>query len=309
MQEQRINGVTGLNIGSRLFKTISMQAPGTCGELVQGYIDGQDFLINCPIDLYARAKVTPSETSGLQLELPQQFSKIRDVLTLAAQEHFMELNHYLSVKSAIPRGKGMASSTADITAALAALCSSNDMPLSNTDFARLITEVEPSDCTHFHGIAHVNHLTGDLFEILPAPKNLKVLIYDCGGEIDTIGFDRKRAREIYRREPAAIVGAVELLKRGLRSGNLQWVADAATRSAEISQNIHRKPQFEELLVLSKSLGALGVNCAHSGSVLGVLYPASEMLKEHLMLKIGVAFGTSVKFIGDHHLIGGGYYEC
>ena len=30
-----------------------VKAPATCGELIQGAIDGQDFLVNCPIDLFS----------------------------------------------------------------------------------------------------------------------------------------------------------------------------------------------------------------------------------------------------------------
>jgi len=295
-----------IKISSEL--SVRMRAPGTCGELIQGYIDGQDFLINCPIDLYASARVSQAQQAGLHLEQPQQFRKIRDVAMLVAQEAFLELKHTMAIHSEIPRGKGMASSTADITAALAAICRSCDFPLNNEVFAKFITEIEPSDCVHFPGIAHVNHLTGELFESLPAPCNLKVLIFDCGGEVDTISFDRQRARAVYLRNTDTIRGAVDLLKRGLRTNNLQWVSEAATRSAELSQKIHFKPQFSELLAVAQSVGALGVNCAHSGSVLGVLYQTSEHLKENLLMAISSALGSGVDFIGDFHIIGGGYGE-
>ncbi len=296
------------NIEVAVATPVCMMAPGTCGEFAQGYIDGQDFLVNCPIDLYTHARVSKLQRPGLSLQRPNQFNKIRDVAMLAAQEFFLELKHHIDIESAIPRGKGMASSTADITAALAALCRSCDLSLTDAAFARLITEIEPSDCVHFPGVAHVNHLTGELFEAMPPPQHMKVLVLDCGGEIDTIGFDRARARHVYRTHPDTIRGALKTLQRGLYEGNLQWVADGATRSAELSQKIHFKPQFDELLALSKSLGALGVNCAHSGSVLGVLYQSSEMLKERLLLNIPLAFGSSVDVIGDFHIIGGGYSE-
>lgn len=288
--------------------SVRMQAPGSCGEFVQGYIDGQDFLVNCPIDLYARAQVSPLRKPGLSLQRAEQFNKIRDIAALTAQEFFLELKHHIAVESAIPRGKGMASSTADITAALAALCRSCDLPLSDTVFSRLITEIEPSDCLHFPGIAHVNHLTGDLIELLPPPQHLKVLVLDCGGEIDTIGFDRQRARHVYHNHADTIRGALALLKRGLHTDNLQWIADAATLSTELSQKIHFKPQFDDLRAIAKEAGALGINCAHSGSVLGVLFRSSEMLKENLQGRITSELGSSVNFLGEFRIIGGGYHE-
>lgn len=148
------------------------EAPGTCGELVQGAIDGRDFLVNCPIDLFSRATVFASARAGLHLADPQAFSKIADVASLVSRRTGLRLRHELRIDSEIPRGKGMASSTADITAALDALCRNCAVRLSDTTVARLLAAVEPSDCVHFPGIAHVNHLTGQLIESLPAPADL-----------------------------------------------------------------------------------------------------------------------------------------
>jgi len=230
-----------------------LKAPGTCGELVQGHIDGQDFLVNCPIDLYAHARVEPSDRPGLQLHDAPRFAKIRDTVTLAAHELMFELRHRVEVHSEIPRGKGLASSTADISAALAAVLRSGGVRTSPQVFARLLTEVEPSDCTHFDGIAHVNHLTGDLYESMPAPERLRVLVVDCGGEVDTLSFDRDKARSVYR----------------------------ACR------------------------GRIGINCAHSGSVLGVLYRQRDDAGERLQARVLREFGASVSILGDHRIIAGG----
>jgi L-threonine kinase len=285
------------------------KAPGTCGELVQGHIDGQDFLVNCPIDLYAHARVEPADRAGLHLHDAQRYTKIRDTVTLAAHELMFELRHRIEVRSDIPRGKGLASSTADISAALAAVLRSGGVRASPQIFARLLTEVEPSDCTHFDGIAHVNHLTGDLFETLPAPQDLRVLVVDCGGEVDTLSFDRDKARSIYRKGRTRIVMALELLKRGLRARRDDHVAQAATTSARISQGILFKPQFDALLAVASEAGALGINCAHSGSVLGVLYRGRDRLREKLQARVEREFGASVAVLGDHRIIAGGCVEC
>jgi L-threonine kinase len=61
------------------------KAPGTCGEFVQGAIDGQDFLVNCPINLYSHATVYTSDRPGLHLQNLYQFSKIRDAIALVSQ--------------------------------------------------------------------------------------------------------------------------------------------------------------------------------------------------------------------------------
>src|SRR5712692_8205418 len=34
-----------------------IRVPGTCGEFVQGMLDGRHFLVSCPIDLYSTVSV------------------------------------------------------------------------------------------------------------------------------------------------------------------------------------------------------------------------------------------------------------
>lgn len=284
---------------------VRSRAPGTCGEFVQGHIQGQDFLVNCPIDLYAHADVSFQGRDGLAIEQPGQYVKIRDTLTLAANKLMLPLRHAVSVHSRIPRGKGMASSSADVAAALSAFLEASDCAVSPLNFAKLLTEVEPSDCVHFSGVAHVNHLTGDLFDQLSTPTGMRALIVDCGGEIDTLAFDRARARGVYRQQEERIALALRDLKLGLRADDAQRIAEAATESTRISQFIHRKPQFEDLLRLVMGLGALGVNCAHSGSVLGVLYRPVPGLNELLHHAVMREFGAAIGVVGDHAIISGG----
>lgn len=289
-------------------RVIRLKAPGTCGELVQGALDGQDFLINCPIDLYSYATVKSHPEPGLHIASPGHFSKIRDTLLLASQEHDLKLSHELNLFSDIPRGKGMASSSADITAAFMAVNEHCGLSLGVEDFAAVVTEIEPSDCVNFPGIAHLNHLTGHLFESMPAPSGLKVLIVDCGGNVDTITFDRVRARSIYKQHETYLRDAVLTLKRGLNSGDLEAVAYAATCSAKLNQQIMFKPQFEPLLQFALTSGALGVNCAHSGTVLGVLYREADQLEAHLRTNIAKRFGDSLQILGTYNVIGGGAHE-
>ncbi|MFP5407317.1 MAG: GHMP kinase, partial [Gammaproteobacteria bacterium] len=80
-------------------------------------------------------------------------------------------------------------------------------------------------------------------------------------------------------------------------------------SARLSQQILYKPQFEQLLAETRELGALGVNCAHSGTVLGVLHRADEALTHALVGRIEASFGPSLRIHGDFRVIGGGCHAC
>lgn len=286
---------------------VRSRAPATCGELIQGAIDGRDFLVNCPVDLYAQAVARPADRAGLQLHRAEVYGKVARAVEVVREISGIDLHHEIRVDSEIPRGKGMASSTADLTAAIEALCRSCDVLLSDEQLARVLTTVEPSDCVHFHGIAHVNQLTGELLDRMPAPVGMRVLVVDCGGEVDTVQFDRERARAVYRRNPQAIGAALHLVKLGLRQGDDRAVATAATLSARLSQEILPKPQFDDLLACTRECGALGINCAHSGTVLGVMYRSSDRLGDRLRECVRRHLGDSVSIQGDYRVIAGGRY--
>lgn len=282
-------------------------APGTCGEFVQGVLDGQDFLVNCPINLFAYAQACETGEPGLHVQDRAGFSKVAGIAEAFETRFGIRLHHEIDVLSDIPRGKGMASSTADLSAAIRCLCESADLPVSAATFAAILTGIEPSDCVHFHGIAHVNHLTGQLFELMPAPRALRVLVVDCGGEVDTVAFDRARAHAVYARNESTVAQALALLKTGLRDHVPADIARGATLSATLSQQILPKPQFDDLLAMATRHGALGLNCAHSGTVLGVLYQPAGDTGVALAEAIGREFGRDLAIVGDFQIIEGGCY--
>jgi len=292
---------------SPFFKARS-RAPGSCGELIQGYLDGEDFLINCPIDKYATATLYRSEVPGVAFYNEPFFSKAKSAVELIAQRFHLELNHYLVVDNEMIRGKGMASSTADIACAVFALCQGLEVSITNAEFTKILATVEPTDGIYFSGIAHLNQLSGSLIELFPAPTCLRVLVLDCGGYVETEQFNRMKARRVYQEHRDEVIDMIKQLKEGLKKRNNQWIGSAATLSAQLSQKILFKPSFEKLLKLSHSLGAVGVNCAHSGTVLGVLYEEQSVCLAQLILAIKRNFSSELTILGDHQVIQGGCFE-
>jgi L-threonine kinase len=285
-----------------------IKAPATCGELVQGAIDGQDFLVNCPIDLFAEVELAVERSAGLQIDAEGDFAKVTAALTRVAGLYDVPLNHRLSIASPIARGKGMASSTADITAALGAFVRQSGIDLDDEGFGSLIASVEPSDCVHYPGIAEVNHLSGKLFARFPVPSGLRVIVVDCGGQIDTLHFDRLRARAIYQEQRAEVMGLLGELRRGLLFADAAAIGDAASRSARLSQHILPKRPLALLHRVCTDAGAVGINCAHSGTVLGVLYVKRPGRANELLQAIERAFGRDLPVLGDHAIIGGGWHD-
>ncbi|MGQ7843120.1 GHMP family kinase ATP-binding protein [Granulosicoccus sp. 3-233] len=304
------------NVSRKLPDILIRQAPATCGELMQGAIDGRDFLVNCPIDLYAQATLLPTGSSGLVVRDATRYTKVAHAIALldacaeqqTPRDVVMERSaagRELVVTSRIPRGKGMASSSADLAAALSVACELRGLNLSAVELSRLIARVEPSDSVHLPGIGHVNHLNGVVHACLPAPEDLSVIVLDCGGEVDTLAFDREKARSVYHQAQARVTATLALMCNSLRLGDPVGIALAATISARLSQQILPKAPFDELLDSCTRDGALGVNCAHSGTVLGVLYRTSDDLGDALIDSIRRRFGSDLTLIGNHRIVSGG----
>lgn len=284
------------------------QAPGTCGELIHGAIDGRDFLVNCPIDRFALATVGDADDDGLQVRGAGQWPKAIAAISALATSRGVTLRETLEIGGSIPRGRGMASSTADISAALSAFCRHRGLTLDSAAFGALVASIEPSDCVHYRGIAEVDHLTGKLHALWPAPRRLRVLVVDGGGAVGPVAVDRERARAIHAEHRDTVQRFLSRMRCGLMLGTLAPVGEAATLSARLSQHIAPRPAFEPLAQLAASVGALGVNCAHRGSVLGVLYAQTDAgpgLGELLLQRIGDEFGSDLPVIGDHQVIAGG----
>jgi len=280
-------------------------APATCGELGQGQIDGQDFLINCPIDLYARATVRSADEAGFRVEGPGSLTKVIAAIGQMGRQFGFVPDERVTLYSPIPRGKGMASSTADISAALMALAQHRGIEMSQAGLARLITSIESSDCVHVTGIGEVNHLTGQILNSWPAPRGMRVIVLDCGSAVDTVGFDRDRARALYAEARQEVLHFRALLRYGLTLGDPEAIGRGATLSARLSQRILPKPALEDLIRIALAHGAWGVNCAHNGTVLGVLYNDARPSTEALLNAIEGVFGRDLALLGHYRLISGG----
>ena len=172
----------------------SASAPGTCGELAQGMLDGVLCMVTCPIDMRSTATVELSPGNG-SISAPSDSPKASQAI-LATLEYLGEsaVDAELSLDSKIPRGKGMASSTADVSSAIVATASALGREISAEEIASIALGIEPSDGVMFPKIVIFDHLRGPSARTLGSPPPMHVAILDFGGEVDTLEFN-KAARE------------------------------------------------------------------------------------------------------------------
>lgn len=277
-------------------------APATAGELVQGTLDGKDFLITSPINLFSVAKAILRTTPEITVNPDGDYSKVvKAVQKLLDISGFCHLGVDLQFTSRVPRGKGLASSTSEMLAAMRAVMRATGKTVSPRQLAEIATSVESSDPIFFPGVVRSNPLTGELYDCYGSPPPLHFLLVDTGGEVDTGTYDRERARRHSLKNEEKLRSAVRLIDRGFQKRSPRMVAQGATMSAEIHQGVLFKEPFEDLLKVSQEAGALGVNCAHTGTVLGVMYDARRTSHGMLRDRVQKLVGKSAVF-GSYRLI-------
>jgi L-threonine kinase len=215
-----------------------------------------------------------------------------------------EMGGQLRILSDLPRAKGMASSTADITATVYALAEALGERLEPWEVARIALSVEPSDGLMFPGLALFDHRGGRVYEDLgPAPP-LEVMVLDFGGTVDTLAYNRRYRAGLLRKMVAEHQEALVAVKAGLRRGNLADIGCGATLSARAHQCILYKPQLETVIGLAREVGALGINVAHSGTVIGVLFDPAQA-DGPAMAAYLAAYLPGMESISLNRMVGGG----
>jgi L-threonine kinase len=252
-------------------RTGSARVPGTCGELVQGQLrGGVDFLITLPVDLWSEVRVRLDESGRVDVNPPHKVKTRAAVRRALDGLGLPEAGAQVAVTSALPEGKGMASSTADVVAVCRAAARAAGRTLTGGAISRIARGIEPSDGVMYPGAVAYNHRRCALIERLGPLPPFHVLIVDSGGTVDTLAFNR-RPKDYTPGEMSMIAQAYEWAAAGVRRGDRTLIGRAATLSARVNQRILPKPHLGELIAIAEAHGAYGVNVAHSGTVAGLLF--------------------------------------
>jgi L-threonine kinase len=301
--------------------------PGTCGELVQGTLSGNDFLVTCPVNWFSRVTVNidhsesgaPSIPDGTSLATNKDASSstgrivfpVERIRTARAVRETLDRAGYdglgavIEVASSLPIGKGMGSSTADLSAACYAVAAALNRRLSPEAVAEIVLSIEPSDGTFAPGIILIDHVTGKLLERIGEPFPLGLLALDFGGAVDTIEFHRRSdlAGLNAANEPA-IRQALQLVRDGFQRQDPGLIGEGATISALANQRILPKPHLEAIIDYVQARGAYGVNIAHSGTVVGILLPPGRETDEQMIGGLRTRF-SEIRSHYSLRLTGGG----
>lgn len=289
---------------TRLLGSATVRAPGVCGELAQGVIEGIHFLVTCPVDFYSRVKVD-IYADGPGVEAPEDCDKAAAAVrrTLFHLKN-AKVRAKLTINNPIPRGKGMASSSADLAAAIAATGLALGEEMSPYQIAQIALSIEPTDGIMIPGVALFDHRAGIIRESLGPPPPMEIVALDLGGTVDTVQFNMVDRFQRWQSVDKQTGEALRLLRRGIEEQDPALVGRGASISAEASQTVLAKPRLAEVKEFAESVGAVGVNVGHSGTIMGVLLDARERRGKSTYHKALSAF-PDAESVYHFRLLGGG----
>ena len=246
---------------------------GSFGELLQGALPGHGpFLVTLPIELRARAQfVVPDSADELRVRPESSWKSLRLAEALL-RRYELPPRGELTLESEIPRGKGLASSTADLVATYRALARFHHLPQDTEVLESLLREIEPSDGVMHESVVAYRHREARLLERLGAVPALALVAVDEGGEVETLEHNQ-REPGYSRGEIDEFASLLARLRDAFRAGDLRAVGAVATRSAEMNQRVLPKRTLGTMIGVAAAVGALGVVVAHSGTYLALMVDA------------------------------------
>ena len=257
---------------------LKIKVCGSCGEFLQGFFNGEPILITCPIEKFTTVTIS-DEFSGVE-GLGEK--------SLAMLKKFDDFKFGIRLETELPRGKGMASSSADLAAVAKAVALSLQKNISDEEIAKLAASIEPTDGIFFNGVVAMNPVTGKFLKNISVPEKYAVAIFDYGGEVDTVKFNRRSNFQIPALDDVLNFEMVE-------------------KSALANQEILYKKFLAEIISYAKNIGAVTVNVAHSGTVIGIFFHNDDLNIDKKISEIARRFDF-IKFLIKTKLADGGIYE-
>jgi len=268
---------------------VDVMIPSGAGELAQGQLpNGEDFLVTNPVSCFSHIRVGVNRGSGLVTMYPPLRTKAKKaVLETLKLFKIEDADVDVFIESDIPVGKGMASSTADIVGAIEATAKAFDLPITSEQVSDIAISIEPSDGLMYRGVVVYNHRSGHLLEELDHMLPMNQLIIDnCSDTIDTVAFNE--IPKNYTQKEIEIQGqALELVREGMRTSNPAKIGRGATLSAQVNNRLLPKPHFSAIMAIANRVGAYGIVCAHSGTILSLLFSPEntrDFKKAHTVFK-------------------------
>jgi Protein involved in propanediol utilization, and related proteins (includes coumermycin biosynthetic protein), possible kinase len=258
------------------------------GEIMQGIFEGNDGslhrgLVTLKCNLYTSTAIFIKEGNKKEIEvIPKNKKKALEAAQNTLKYIGMEekFGGYLILKSNIPEELGFGSSTSNVIASIQAVANSFDVSLSATEIAKISVDSEKaSDGIMFNECVLFAQREGKLINTYGTSfPDMHVIGFNDNYKkgVNTLNFEPAK----YSHEEIKTFKVLKgLFEYGMEQQDPELIGSVATASAKINQNYLIKPNFNKILKIAQETKSLGVQVAHSGSIIGFLYRYDIDIKE------------------------------
>ncbi|MCE0495652.1 GHMP family kinase ATP-binding protein [Vibrio salinus] len=274
------------------------QCPGTCGELLQGWMMGSEKLISCPINRFSRIRIEDGRQDSCLPPLIEQTIQLtlQHLGVDLAYRHTLNIHH----SSDLPVAKGYASSTADMSATVVALSRYFKHTIAPGKIAELTTRIEPSDGVMFKGLALFEHTSGHLYQQYTLKSFPSILVLEPERTVLTRDFHNiSRKKQLITSQPS-LNEALSLFEQGIKSSDINKIGHATTVSAQAHQKISANPLFSQIEKCCENNDLPGLCIAHSGSIIGLIYEEKKHNIDSVLSQLKKA--GCLKYYNVHHKV-------
>lgn len=247
---------------------------GTLGELIQApYIHEGKMeiaIISLPIQRYSYAHFVSEKTSNLEEDFSTR-AKCRDAMVLYCKHHGVALPvGRWTFSSELVRGRGMASSTADMVATFRCLDAIFERKTDAMTISNILQQIERSDSVFLDQYSLYLSGVQKSVRLLPGSPSFHIYYVDEGKTVDTQGVTASLLAH-YTDNLDSYQKTLTAMLKAFDEQDLQMIARCATQSAVLGHDVAPKRSLSAMLENQERFGADGIVVAHTGSLIGFIF--------------------------------------
>lgn len=239
--------------------------PGSIGEIVQGKYNRIDILCSCPINVFTEVKVWESKFPHIKNRYSKSSKFLSNILTEWGEKQYIDTLDIL-IKSSIARGKGFASSTADLCAVYHALIKLFNKPFNQEELVRNCIAIEPTDSIIFKELCIFDYKNGMYMEGIGKYLEFDILVFEGNKTINTIEFNNKKLPPL-----SNIDDLIPILKDGIINRDIKKIAHCSTESIIRNEKRLSYDILPTIHNICEEVEGYGIIGAHSGDALGIIH--------------------------------------
>lgn len=260
------------------------------GELMQGVFEGNDGqlhrgLVTLKCSLYTSTAIFIKQAGLSEIKIvPNGMIKALNAAK-ATLEYIGKDNKYggyLILQNDIPEEMGFGSSTSNVVSCIRAVSAAFDIVLTPLEIAKIAVNSEnASDSIMFDECILFAQREGVILENYHKPLPPMYIIGFSVNErgVNTLEYEPAQ----YTFEEVKTFKILKgLFEYAIKEQKPELIGEVATASAIINQKYLPKPNFSNILEIAENTNALGIQVAHSGTIVGIMYPYDISIEDKII---------------------------